>query len=297
MANALTNLTNTLISDAVLEAFTAALTPLQAFSLNVSPDPSDRGDKVKVLWTPAQDAAADFAGTYSVQDADAEGLDVTLDGHKFVSWGLTDKELVSRPQLELENFGRQKGFQLAKAVLLAIWADITNANYGAAGHTGIAANFDSDDVIDLGAACDAADWPEMGRSLVLASAYHANLRKDGAIKDASAYGGSDPVRSGEIISLDTFGAIYKSTLIPANAENLVGFAAMRDAMLVAMRYLAPQDGHGYGEARPMTDPDTGITLGYREWYDNDSGQKRAVMEAVYGSRVGNPGALKRIVSA
>lgn len=297
MANTLTNLTDTIVLDKALEAFTAALTPLRAFALNVSPSEGQRGDKVKVLSIPAASAAIDFAGSYTVQDSTAAGIDVTLNKHKFTSWGVTDTQLSTRPQLEVENFAKQKGFQLAKAVLQDIWSQVTNANFGAAGHTGAAADFDSDDVIDLGAACDTASWPDMGRSLVLAGAYHANLRKDSSIKDASAYGSDSSVRRGEILSLDTFENIYKSTLIPGNSENLTGFAVVPDAMLVAMRYLAPQPGNTYSKVDSMSDPETGFTIGYREWYDNDAGELRAALECLYGYNVGNSAALKRIVSA
>lgn len=297
MPNTHTNLTYTIITNAALEAFTAALTPLSAFSTNASPAPGQRGDKVKVLWTPSQSAAADFAGNYTMQDSTQEGLDVALDQHKFVSWYLTDKEVANQPQVELERFGRQKGFQLAKAVLVDIWGLILAANYGAAAYTGPASDFDSDEVIEISKLCDDADWPENGRSMVLSSAFHAALRKDPALKDASAFGGSESVRRGDIVSLDTFGSIYKSTLIPGNSQNLAGFATMPDAMLVAMRYLQPLEGHKYHIAEPVSDPDSGITLGYRQWYSEDTGTQKAVLECVWGKLKGNGNALKRIVTA
>lgn len=297
MANTLTNLQNTLISQVALEAFTAALTPLRAFSTNCSPKPGERGDKIKVLWTQAASAAAAFAGTYTMQDSTAEGLDVTIDQHYFVSWNLTDKELVDRPQLELERFGRQKGFQLAKVVLQNIWAQVTLANYGAAAFTGLSSTFDADDVVDLGVTCDNADWPDNDRGLILSPSYHGALRKDDAIQGADKYGSADSIRSGRIPSIDSFDALYKSSLVPANGENLVGFAVLPDSMLVAMRYLAPQPGHDYFDAHPLTDSESGMTLGYRQWYDNATGTMKIVLEALWGKRVGNTAALKRMVSA
>lgn len=297
MPNTLTNLNHTIITNAALEAFTAALTPLSAFSLNVSPDPAQRGDKVKVLWTPAQAGAIDFAGTYTMQDSTAEGKDVSLDRHKFASWSLTDKEIANQPQIELERFGQQKGFQLAKAVVQDIFGLILAANFAEIGHTGLAANFDSDSVVDIGKIADDNDWPEMGRALVLSAAYHAALRKDPALKDASAYAGGDVIRRGQVPSLDSFEAIYKSSLVPANGENLVGFAATADAMLVAMRYLQPQEGHKYHIAEPVTDPATGISMGYRQWYSEDTGASKAALEVVYGRLTGNPKALLRVRSA
>ena len=47
---------------------------------------------MKVAFIEAADAALDFAGTYTMQDADATGKDITLNKHKFVSWSLTDTD-------------------------------------------------------------------------------------------------------------------------------------------------------------------------------------------------------------
>lgn len=297
MPNTLTTLENTILSRAVLEAFVASLLPLTAFATNCSPAAGERGDKVKVLYINAADAAGDFAGTYTIGDISAEGKDVTLNKHKFVSWGLTDKELVDRPLLELQRFGRQKGFQLAKAVLQDILTLVTAANFGDPAFTGPASGFDADDVVDINVACDDADWPEMGRGLILKPAYHGALRKDEAIQSADRYGSSDAIRTGRIPSIDGFDGLYKSSLIPANGQNLVGMAILADAILVAMRYLAPQSGHDYHDAHAMTDPVTGFTLGYRQWYDNATGTMKVVMEAVYGYLKGNGSACKRLVSA
>ena len=300
MANAITSLTDTIISNAAIQAFTDAIAPLTAFARNVSPEAAARGDKVKVLSTPAQDAAIDFvpATGYTMQDADADGLDVSIDKHKFVSWGLTDTELSKNPQLNIEEFGQQKGFQLAKAVLQDIWSIITLANYGAAAFVGAAGAFDADDVVDISAACDAASWPEMNRSLILGATYHASLRKDNAVQDASAYGNADAIQRGGINSLDTFSKLFKSNLVPANAQNLVGFAAYPDALLVAMRYLAPQEGNKYFQAAPITDPNgSGFTIGFRDWYDENLGQRRKVLECVYGYLKGNGNGIKRMTSA
>ncbi|MFZ9683657.1 MAG: hypothetical protein ACO3DQ_10750, partial [Cephaloticoccus sp.] len=73
MANALTTLTHTLLAQTALEAFIADIAPLMVFARNFSDAAASRGDKVKVPFISAADAAATFAGTYTIQDADAEG--------------------------------------------------------------------------------------------------------------------------------------------------------------------------------------------------------------------------------
>lgn len=293
----LNNLSFTILSQAILEAFTARLAALSAFSTNASPAPVARGDKVKVLFVDAADAAANFAGSYTMQNSDADGLDVSIDKHKFVGWKIKDKDWWEKPQLELQRFGRQKGFALAKAVLQDIWSLVTAANYGAAAFTGAAAVFDADDVVDISDVCDQADWPDAGRSLILKTSYHAALRKDNVVQQANTFGSSEPMRRGVIPSLDEFDMLFKSNVIPANGENLVGMAVVPDAILVAIRYLQPLKPAEYITAQPISDPETGVTFGYREWYDRDSGELRAAIEANYGFLKGNGVALKRLVSA
>jgi|SRR5690625_1308663 len=294
MANKLTNLKHTILVQSALEAFTAAFAPIRAFAHNFSAEAAQKGDKIKVPWVGPQDAAANFSGTYTIQDADMEGLDITIDKHKFVSWGLTDKEIAEMPQVNLERFGRQKGFQLAKAVYQDILSSVTAANFGVHAHAGSAADFDGDVVIDISTICDEADWPEMDRSLVLSPSYHAGIRKD--LKLADGFGSDVIMRRGEVPSLDTFEGVYKTSLIPDNSENLVGFACHPDAILAAIRYLRPQSNHNYSDAAPVVDSDSGITLGYREWYEPNTGQARRVLECNYGYRRGNGKALKRILS-
>ena len=299
MSNTLTNLTDTIITNAAIEAFTAAIAPLRAFAQNVSPEPSQKGDKVKVLSVAAATAATSFVeGTgYTMQDTTAEGLDVTLNKHEFVSWYTTDTELSKNPQINIERFGRQKGFQLAKKVLQDIWSLVTNANYGAAAFTGLASSFDADDVADIRGVCSAADWPLQERALILDDAYYTALLKDNAIQDVSASAMTDPIREGRVNRLLGF-EVLESTLVPGNAENLVGFAVNPDSILVAMRYMMPQQGHKYYQAASITDPNgSGFTIGFRDWYNEEEARRKKVLDCVYGYLKGTGAALKRIVSA
>jgi len=299
MPNALTNMTDTIIGQAALESFTATIAPFNLFSTDCSPAPVQKGDKVKVALVGASDAAQDFTGTYTMQDSDAEGLDVSIDKHKFVSYSLSDKEVADKPQVKLEMFGRQKGFQLAKAVMQDVLTLVTAENYGAASFTGAASTFDADDVADLGAVCDAADWPEFARGLVLSPTYWAALLKDAGIQAADAFGGAEAIRQGMIPGLMGFD-MYKSSLIPANSWNLVGFCVNPQAILFANRYLEPASKEAATRAglefAPLTG-EGGVTLGFREWYDNDSGTVKRVLECNYGYLKGLGTAIKSMVSA
>jgi hypothetical protein len=296
MANTLdSGLNGTLISQAGLDAFVGAFAPMQAFTTDFDPAPASKSDTIQVPYVPAASAAADFAGTYTRQDSTLNKRTITLNKHKFVSWFLSDVAIAKSPVVTLERFGMQKGFQLAKAVFQDVLSAVTSGNYGSAAHTGLAANFDYADVVDIKDACDTADMPEIPRSLVLGSSYYNALLKDSVIKDAAALGATAN-QTGSLPNLSGF-MTYRSSLIPANAQNLVGFAAYPSALITAMRYLQPSGRSQDGVYRPVADEKTGITLGYREFYDNDSGNVVAVLECFYGYALGEASSLKRIISA
>jgi hypothetical protein len=101
--------------------------------------------------------------------------------------------------------------------------------------------------------------------------------------------------TGEVPMLHGF-KVIKSNIVPANGENLVGFATDGSGIAAAFRYLAPQDGHKYDRAESLVG-EGGITLGLRDWYSEDNGNRRSVIECVYGYETGITEGVKRIVSA
>jgi len=297
MANSITGIQDDILAQSVLEGYTTAIAPLSAFTTDFSSEAARRGEKVSIMRdNTAIDAALDKTthGAYTVQDADSDAIELTLGQPKYVSWGLDDVEIASSSILTMEKFGRRKGNLLAKTVLQDIWSEITNANFGAASFTGIASTFDEDDVADLAEDADGADWAQNDRYLVLSPAYIASLRKAGAIKDTSGYG-YNAIQSGDIPMLHGF-KIIMSNAVPANGENLVGFATDGNGIASAFRYLAPQQGHKYNRAEALVG-EGGITLGLRDWYSEDSGVRKNVIETVYAYETGIGTGVKRLVSA
>lgn len=296
MANSITGINDDILSNAVLQGYTTAIAPLAAFATDFSSDAARRGEKISIMRdNSAIDAALDKTThtAYTVQDADSDAVEITLGQPKYVSWGLDDVEIASSSILTMEKFGRRKGNLLAKTILQDIWSSITNANFGAAAKVSLASAFDEDDVADIAESCDSADWSEDDRYLVLSPSYIAALRKVGAIKDTSGYG-YNAIQNGDIPMLHGF-KIIMSNAIPANGENLVGFATDGNGIASAFRYLAPQEGHKYNRAEALVG-EGGITLGLRDWYSEDDGVRKNVIEAVYGYTVGIGTGVKRITS-
>ncbi|EIQ01625.1 hypothetical protein OpiT1DRAFT_00197 [Opitutaceae bacterium TAV1] len=283
------------ILNTFLEAFRQALLSLTTFSTDFTADPLTEGDEVSVPYIPMAAAAIPFEGTYTAQDSEWKKKKVQLTNHHFVSMFLRDTDIVKTPFATLQQQARTKAYQLAKAVLQDVLAPVTAANFGAAVYAGPAAGFDLDDVADIRTAAVKAAWPQGNRGLVLAADYYGAVIKTNTFQDAGAAGGTGVRETGNLPRLYSF-APHECEVIPDNGENLVGFAVHPSAMGVAMRYLAPQEGHTYFDARPLTDPETGITVGFRDWYDNDTGTRKQVFEALWGKEVIEPAALMRLVS-
>jgi hypothetical protein len=286
-----------IIARNVVRGFTAAIAPLAAINTSFSADAGRPGETIKVIRdATAIDAVATKAigAPYLIQDAKADKVDITLGNPSYVSYGLDDVEVARASGISIDLFGFRKGHALAKAVFQDILGLVTSTNFGTAAHTGLASAFDEDDVADIAKACDDADMPEDGRVLMLSNGYIAALRKSGAIKDTSGYG-YNAIQSGDVPMLHGF-RVIQSNLIPANSQNLVGFACDPSAILSAVRYNEPQSGHKYNRAEPVVG-EGGITLGLRDWYDETYGNRRVVMDCVYGKAVGIAAGLKRIVSA
>ncbi len=297
MANSIAaGLNNDIIKQGALQGFVDALLPLAAFSFDVSPQPGERGASVSVGLVSAQ-AAGDFAGSYKTDpDSTIGAVQVVMNVHKFKTVHMSDTQMANSSVLKLTDFGYQAGHAVGVAFVANILSIVTNANYGAAIHTGLASAFDSDDVVDIRSALNAAKVPKAGRKLVLDGDYIGALLKDDSIKTVANLGNDQAVAEGMYTRLSGMN-VYESNVIPDNSENLVGFAGNGSGIAVAMRYLEPQDGNTYSVAEPLVDNETGLVLGIREWYDNDTGTKYMTFEAIGGKAVGIAAGLKRIVSA
>lgn len=297
--NNFTGLENDILSNSVLEGFLSTLAPLLAFSTNFNGDAVKRGAKIDVLRISGQASEVQTkttANEYVINDSDADMVEIALNRHKYESAGLHDIEVANSSVLDLEKFGRSKGHKLALQVVQDVLGHVTEARFGAAVFTGAASGFDSDDVIDIRTACGAANMPKQDRSLIIDDAYVGSLLKDTSVKNSDAFGGSNPVREGVIGRLAGFD-IVESAVIPDNEENLVGIAAHPSGLAMAMRYLAPQDGHTYSDAYAITDPTTGIVIGVRDGYDQKGGYKFRIWECLYGFELGIADAIKRLISA
>jgi len=286
MANTIpAGLQNNIISQSALEAFTAILAPLKAFSTSFNDEAAQRGKTINIPTLANTASAVTFSGTYSSQDTTYSTTAITLDQHLFVTWHVTDTESSQSSAVELQRFGYQKGGDLAKAVFQNVLDVVKGANYSSKVEV-TAANFDADEVADLREdGLDQNLYPDQC-TLVLQNDYFTSLLKDTDISHAMNYGSAEVVQGGRVPSLFGIKSIYESNSVPDNSDDLKGFYCHPSALAVAMRYLEPINTQEYIAANRLTDEDSGIVLGYREFYSPDTGTQTAVLEAVFGKTVG-----------
>jgi hypothetical protein len=298
MPNTLNNLQDIRIAQSFLESFRAALQPLKAFSTDFSAEFLERGKTVNVpVIGENLPKSSDFEGSYSKNaDRTVNSIAVSCDRHKVRSFHLTDIESAESSFIRLERLANSEAKQMAQDVLQDIFSVVTQANYGAAALEETAASdFDADSVLGVRAACAQAKMPTTERSLILDDAYYTALLGDQRVSHSYLTQMSQPAlmeaRIPRIYGFD----IYDTIVLPENDEKLVGFAAHPAGLAVAMRYLAPLRPEAYLESGPITDPETGITFGYRRFYDTDSGKEIVAFECLYGFKPAIKNGIKRIV--
>jgi hypothetical protein len=301
MANTATNMTTQVYLDWTLKGFTDYFVPMNIWTLDASPAPVDRGSQVVVPFVISGSVAQDWAAAtgYVAQSATREGLQLNINKHKYVYTHLNDTEVANSAITSLQQVAYNQGAGLAAAVATDILTVFTSSNYSNGATLDSASLVSVSSLIDVREAVSGLKWPEVGRNIIMKSKGFKFLLKDNDLK--YIYRGSGEVQTGAQIR-NVFGweGVYENNLLPSldSGKTLAHVSCNRDAVLVANRYLAPQEGHKYSVAVAATHPESGITLGLREWYDEAYGRKNSVIECSYGYRVGNPAAayLTRVTS-
>lgn len=289
-----------IISQAALKAFNATIQALSSFSIDMSADFAQIGKKIQFVWTPAGATVTQYnpANGYVTEEPTQLPKELEIDKNPYVGFHYTDDQLATLSLLKLEEIGTQYGAALAESVLADIWGLITAANFANVIPAAIlAADFDSDDVLDIGKQCTTLKWPKMGRNMILNEDFYTALAKDPAVKDASQSGGTEAIRTGKVPNLGTFENIFESTVVPENGENLQGFAVNREAIGIAFRPVRPDSAAEKVMDYRIFTNESGMTIAFKEWYDPAKKSTKRVLECNYGKAVGNPDALVRIVDA
>ena len=195
MANTIdSTLQLTEVLDSTMEALKRRLMPLLAFS-TVFRSVQLKGDDT--LTVPFYPLATSDSATRAANGSRKALASATATQSKTISnftnkvqaLSFTAAERARQPAFNPEMHGRMKGEKLAYDILAHIFGIVRAADFsGTTIAATTAANFDENDVADLGKICDDQNWPSDGRSLLLNPAFGFNLLKQGQIIDASKRG-------------------------------------------------------------------------------------------------------------
>jgi hypothetical protein len=290
-------LQDSIIAESAIEAFVAELAALRAFSTDFSAETEKQGATVQVA-IPANIVAGTTQNAYETEETSAlNSVQVPLSSYAKATVGITDSQFANSSSARLEKFARQQAKAVARKIITDTFALIINATY-AQKVTKALASLTSADVRALKVLLGKADVPMSDRSLFLNVDAFDKIAGDTTLTIANAmfYGGSEVVREGRIPRLLGFDVI-ESNIIPANGENLIGFAVHPSALAIAIRTLKPQAPGEYLESRVIVDEASGIGLGFRRHYSPAKGTHYCTFEAVYGAVAAVPAGLARLVTA
>lgn len=277
-----TNTNNEIFSQMSLEGFTKKLASFTRFAKNFSPAQGERGDQVLVPLVSALTATT-FNDDYTVGGGAISVVTVNLTAHKIVSVDMKDVQRHANSVAELERFGMQMGKALGTLVMQDILSLVTTANFTSV--TAVASTaFLEPQIRAVRLALNQADAPDERVMILDAVPYDTLLGVSNFVQAQNFYD-SSVSREGRIFRAYGFDFVELNSLF-ASGASVMGFAAAPDAIALAMRYNAPQEGHKYNAAYPLTDPETGFVIGFRDHYDEASGRRFLNLEALYGRSVG-----------
>ncbi|MDO8539485.1 MAG: hypothetical protein Q7S40_03525 [Opitutaceae bacterium] len=286
MANTV-NVTSDILAQNALAGFNSIVAPLNTFSTNYSPAPAEKGATVSVPLYGTIANADNFAGNYTTNsDQTVNEVSVSLNTHFYKTIHVSDTDAAKG--IDSAKLAFQAGVAVGTSVFTGAMAVLnrTRATNGTAAYTlNSASEFHFTGLGNL--RTSAAAWPEKN-AILDSTAYTALLLSfpnGTTLQDKATSNGTVPSAFG-------FG-LYETNVTPMCQGNVSGvvMACNPAALAIASRYLAPDDGGAYKEARPIVDDKTKATLGYREFYDTAAGKKYCTFEWLGGYSAGVTGAV------
>jgi hypothetical protein len=293
-----------LVLNETVRAFATRVFPLRLFSTVFSDVPLQGTDEVVVPYFPLQTAASsDFPSVTTVpaytfgQATTSSMKKITVNKRKYQPLDFSSQEFRRQPYFDSVRLGAINAEKLGVDVVTDVLSVVTNANFGAAVKTAAAAAITSDDIVDIRGSCNTANWPDIGRGLLVDSTVDTALQKDSAYKLALNIGTTDVIQQGKMPNLSGFNYAWMPSL-PTNGEKLIGFAAFMSGILAAFAPIDPAPGvrHNLAAYEVVTDPMTGISMNFRHWGVGMDDRDYQVIETAYGYQAGEAQAIKRICS-
>ena len=237
----------------------------------------------------------DPATGYVPDDQAQVDVKVKISNHAYAGYAITDVER-STSVIDLnQRYADKVAYALGRKVSDDLFALIVNANFNNSTQVDVA-SFGRDTVVDIGTKMNKRFVPSMGRFIFVNSDYYNALQKDEALYKAYiAPQVADVVVTGILSNVNGF-TIAEYSALPDNGERLMGFAGIREALIMAARVPDVPEFTGDTQITVVTDERTGLSMQVRDRYDGRLGRQEVSFTMMYGFTAGNKPMMERIVA-
>ena len=290
MPNTLNGVFATRVAKLSLDCLLTMRLPIASFLTDFSDEAVPHGNAITTRYPNAL-VAQNFASAKTAIGANTVSKTITLDKYVGVPISFTDTEEAFSDVRLMEQFIQPALTELFENVMATTQALITVAAFST-NSVIAAANFTAANVAGLVKTLNLNKVPTGKRTLIIPPAYADKLRTDTSISAAYAYGSHQAITSGVLPKVYGLDVQEWNGTIPTT-NNLAAYVFAPQALLLAVR--PPQlPRNWYGEVRNITDPSSGLTIQFRDYYDGTS--QRTEWCFIYGAAVGNAGNLIRITN-
>lgn len=283
------------VSQQSLAYLSNAFAPLRGITTDFSTDIASAGQSVTTRFATVPSVVSISSAGYAPVDGDTTARTITLDQHRGVTLGFTDIDVL-QSSVNFERLFLAPMVQALGADMFGqLWNLVTAANFAQTPLSSSAANFDRQDVIDLGVTLTGTlKAPKMGRSVILNPAYYGAISKTFISAEIP---GITPFKAEGLVPRVSGFDVYESDLCDANAENLAGFALHSSALIMAARRVNPEAAlQDSIEIAEVIVPDLGLPVTFRRYYDRALGKTCINVSCIWGVAKGT-GMGVRIVTA
>ena len=255
--------------------------PLSGITTNFSTDVASAGASVTTRFATVPSVVDITADGYAPVAGDTTARTITLDQHRGVTLGFSDIEVL-QSSINFQNLFLAPMVQALGADMFGqLWNLVTSTNFATTALDVSAANFDRQDVIDLGVTLtQTLKAPKMGRSVIINPAYYGAISK--TFISAEIPGITPFKAEGTVPRVSGFD-IYESDLCDNNGQALAGFALHSSALIMAARRVNPEAALADSiEIAEVVVPGLGLPLTFRKYYSRELGQTCINVSCIWG---------------
>lgn len=234
---------------------------------------------------------------YSAVDRTSVDVNVTINKQAEVTYAVTDREQ-SQTNRDLRNeFIATSAHALGTKILADLFATVAAASYPLS-YTSSAANFDAADVRKIKTLLNKAGVLDLNRFGVINSDFAEGLGLDNIIVANPNGANPDFLASGMLPKIHNF-LLSEYASLPDNGEKLAGIFGTAESIVMASRLpdVAGDAAELPGVISNVTEPNSGLSIQFRRYYDMLAAKLSVSMTVMYGFGVGlsEAGLSKRLV--